>query len=1013
MHTVECALHAGLFFLEFLGMKHLLLLSLWMMFTVANAMVGHSVFTQRPNDPDAVYFNPIKGDATIALQQAINDLKSRDNYGIVYLAPGEYRISGTIYVPPSIRLIGYGNERPIVILSKNSPGFDQSYPDDEGDAKYMFWFVANTVMNGVEPAEATSGTFFQGFKNIDVKIEDGNPQAVIFRTHYAQHSFIEHVEMHIGCGKAGIFEVGNEIESVVFHGGDYGIYTRKTSPGWQMTILNTLFEGQREACIRTMEAGMTLVRVTMRNAPIGLEIWPGFTDVAFMEDCILENLSEAGVMQSGILTPTNQFNALNVVCRRVPCFLKFREGDSREVRNESEIYCVGSLSLGLSFDSMESDGEYALRNNLRSLAKMPTPPRNDIPLLPDMSQWINITDLGAVGDDNTDNTEVFLKAIEEYDVIYLPQGIYRVNKSLKFKPNTVMIGMSPVSTRIKLVENSPAFSGFGEPVPLIETPEGGRCILSGIGLEAMGFNYRAVTCKWMAGEESYMNDVHFSGWATAKGPQRFSNFSQQMSNSFMRSRIMDRGVEESWDNQHWNLWVTQGGGGIFKNIWINNTYGSCGLFVENTSTPGRIYEMSVEHHLRSEVRFSNASRWRLYALQLEEETREGNDVIPMELTGCHDLHFINFFVFRVISIVRPLAYAVRTWNSHDIHFYNFHNFTQMRFTINNSVYEANKRVSVRPWEFARLTITGNEAQRPSPGCEDGVEWLHGGFEYAEGIVHDNKGNIFFSEERLRKVYMWNTATQTLSLLLDLPWQPLSLATDTENRLLVMVKYYPQPESRNTNQRMMPLQSDLPKPSQLPDHKGTTYSWWGNFGFEPMVYAVDPSNPNATIQMLPLSSELAFDGKVDKVYYATHRWRDLHDFDSACVYRPDSFFVAPDGCTVIPRQYDLLRSSSLQPATPGGVIYQVDEFAHRVKRFNVDNQGFLSEPELFAERGEHGIATDHNGNVYIAEGNILVYDSDGQYLRTIHTPEGPNSLTCSGNYLYFTTRNSFCRVKTAD
>ena len=990
---------------------------LWTAICVASsAVTSRSVFTQRPDDPDAVYFNPTKGDVTSALQQAINALKKRDNYGIVYLAPGEYRISGTIYVPPSIRLIGYGKERPVVILSKNSPGFDQSYPDDEGDAKYMFWFISNTADEEVEPAEATSGTFFQGFENINVKVENGNPQAVVFRTHYAQHSFIEHVEMQIGNGKAGIFEAGNEIEDVVFCGGDYGIYTRKTSPGWQVTILNTLFEGQRKACIRTMEAGMTLVRVTMRHSPIGLEIWPGYTDVAFMEDCTLENLSEAGVMQSGVLTPTNQFNALNVTCRRVPCFLKFREGDQRKVENKSAIYCVDSLSLGLTFDSMESDGNHALRYNLRPLTQMPTPPRNDIPTLPDMSQWTNIMDVGAVGDDKTDNTEVFLKAIEEHDVIYLPQGIYRVSKPIKFKPNTVMIGMDPVSTRIKLAAHSPAFSGFGEPVPLIETPMGGRCILSGIGLDAMGFNYRAVTCKWMAGEESYMNDVHFSGWATVKGPQRFPGFTQEMSNSMMRPRIMDRGVEESWDNQHWNLWVTRQGGGVFKNIWINNTYGSCGLFVENTSTPGRIYEMSVEHHLRSEVRFSNASKWRIYALQLEEETREGNDVVPMELTGCNDLRFFNFFVFRVISIVRPLPYAVRIWNSSDIHFYNFHNFTQMRFTINNSVYDPNKRIAVRPWEFARLTITGKEAQRPERPCEDNVECLQSGFEYAEGIVHDNNGNVFFSEERLRKVYMWNAATKKLSLLLDLPWQPLSLATDTENRLLVMVKYYPQPKPRPSNASGSGAGgawSTLPKPDQLPDHKGTTYSWWGNFGFEPMVYCVDTSNPNATIQTLPLSKELPVAGKVEKIYYATHRWRDLHDFDSVCIYRPKEYFVAPDGCTVIPRQYDLLRSSSLQSVVPGSTIYQVDEFAHRVKRFKVDAQGFLSEPELFAERGEHGVTTDRNGNVYIAEGNILVYNSKGDYQRTIHTPEGPNSLTCSGDYLYFTTRNSFCRVKIAN
>ncbi len=67
--------------------------------------------------------------------------------------------------------------------------------------------------------------------NVDLQIEDGNPFAVALRTHYAQHSFIEHVDIHIGNGLAGMFDVGNEMEDVRFFGGEYGIYTTKPSPG--------------------------------------------------------------------------------------------------------------------------------------------------------------------------------------------------------------------------------------------------------------------------------------------------------------------------------------------------------------------------------------------------------------------------------------------------------------------------------------------------------------------------------------------------------------------------------------------------------------------------------------------------------------------------------------------------------------------------------------------------------------------------------------------------------------
>lgn len=106
----------------------------------------------------------------------------------------------------------------------------------------MFWFTDNLVNESEKPRDAGAGTFYSAISNIDLRIEDGNPHAVALRTHFAQHSFVSHVDIYIGKGKAGLFDVGNEMEDVRFFGGEYGIYTTKTSPSWQMMILNTYFE---------------------------------------------------------------------------------------------------------------------------------------------------------------------------------------------------------------------------------------------------------------------------------------------------------------------------------------------------------------------------------------------------------------------------------------------------------------------------------------------------------------------------------------------------------------------------------------------------------------------------------------------------------------------------------------------------------------------------------------------------------------------------------------------------
>ena len=95
--------------------------------------------------------------------------------------------------------------------------------------------------------------------NIDFEIGDGNAAAVAIRFHVAQHSFLSHIDFHLGSGLAGIYMVGNEAEDLHFYGGRYGILTEKTSPAWQFTLIDSSFEGQREAAIREHEAQLTLV----------------------------------------------------------------------------------------------------------------------------------------------------------------------------------------------------------------------------------------------------------------------------------------------------------------------------------------------------------------------------------------------------------------------------------------------------------------------------------------------------------------------------------------------------------------------------------------------------------------------------------------------------------------------------------------------------------------------------------------------------------------------------------
>ncbi len=473
---------------------------------------GASWYSVRLDDPKAIYLSsdsfPVRGDGvaddTAGIQSAIDKVQETTREGIVFLPEGRYRLTKTIYIWPGIRVIGYGASRPVLVLAPKTPGYG-----DAGKENLMVFFAGGRPANG-PPRDASPGTFYSALSNVDIEIGEGNPGAVGVRAHYAQHCFLAHMDFHIGSGLAGIHEAGNVAEDVHFYGGRYAIWTRTPSPGWQFTVVDGTFEGQREAAIQEGAAGLTLVRPRFRNVPTAIAIDPGFPDELWVKDARFEDISGPAVIVSLKDSPRTEINIENAVCRAVPTFALFRES-GRKVAGPGAIYGVKVFSHGLNFRDIGAVPQTRDIFQTSALNAMPAPARSDLPDLPDRDTWVNIRSLGAKGDGASDDTEILRKAIADHRTIYFPMGRYVVSNTITLKPDTVLIGLHPSATQIDLLDSTPAFQGVGSPRPLIEAPRGGTNILIGIGLYTNGINPRAVAAKWMAGADSMMNDVRFLG----------------------------------------------------------------------------------------------------------------------------------------------------------------------------------------------------------------------------------------------------------------------------------------------------------------------------------------------------------------------------------------------------------------------------------------------------------------------------------------------------------------------
>ena len=470
-------------------MKNSLLLAMALL-GVCSAALAESVITTRLDDAKAVYLtrenfgahNDGQSDSSAALQAAIDRAENHTHEGIVFVPSGRYRLTRTIYFWPGVRVFGFGPTRPVFLLPDNTPGFQQGEGvmvvftgARPGERRGRDNRVPFPPQGSVPPndtiADANSGTFYSAMSNIDFEIGDGNPAAIAIRFHVAQHAYLSHMDFHTGSGLAALTQIGNEAEDLHFYGGRYGILTEKTSPAWQFTLIDSVFEGQREAAVREHEAGLTLIRDTFRNVPTAIDIDSGYYDQLWVKDSRFENIPGAGVVISSEKNPLNEIGFENAVFQNVPAFALLRES-GKKVPGKGPIYQVSNFNYGLIVPGEGKMGTVGMLYNAKTLSALPATLTAAIRPLPPTSDWVNVHTLGVVGDGTTDDTAAIQKAIDTHPVLYFPTGHYVVRDTLTLKPHTALIGLHPTLTQIDLPDDTPGYSGVGTPRAVISAPQG-------------------------------------------------------------------------------------------------------------------------------------------------------------------------------------------------------------------------------------------------------------------------------------------------------------------------------------------------------------------------------------------------------------------------------------------------------------------------------------------------------------------------------------------------------------
>ena len=948
---------------------------------------AQSFYPVRLEDKAAVYLSNDRfgtvgdgvTDDTAGLQKAIDMVADTTRQGIVFIPEGRYRLTHTLYVWPGVRLIGYGTQRPTFVLAANTPGY-QTGPS------YMVFFAGGrtgeqrrgglqrpanapalppVAFPGTVPPtpgviDANPGTFYSAMSNVDFEIGEGNTGAVGIRFHIAQHCFLTHMNFHIGSGMAALHDIGNEGEDLHFYGGQYGIMTGRPSPGWQFTLLDSSFDGQRKAAIKEHEAGLALIHDSFKNVPTAIEIEPKHIEELWIKNSHFENISGPAIVISSENSRLTEINVEGALCDRVSVFAQFRES-GKVFSGRGKTYRVVNFTHGLIFDSSRAKGSIETRINTETLAAFPSDDAPAVHILPSQTGWANARELGAKGDGVTDDTAALQRVVDNQRIVYLPSGRYLLSDTLRLRPDTVLIGLHPSTTQLDLADNTPGFDGVGSPKPMLLAPQNGTTIVSGIGLFAGGVNSRAVAAMWMAGKDSLMDDVRFLGGHGT------NNADGSRMNPYNNTHSGDPNALYRWDAQYPSLWVLNGGGGTFADIWTPVTFSQAGLYVSDTKTEGHVYELSSEHHVRNEVKLKRVANWEIVALQTEEERGEGPQCLPLDIEDSEDITVAEMHSYRVVSSYVPFSEAIHVTNSRNIRFRNLHIYSDSKVAFDASVRDDDSGVINRELEIAALTLPGQAVigaeTSPKPPM---ATRLAGGFFNPSSATVDSQGRLYFVDPAKQNIYRYLPVEKRLEVVRDNPIDPANIFFDRSDNLMVV-----------------------------------SYAGSGT------IYSLKPDDPADRLQILKPQPAAVRPGLIPVL--PTDLWRFDSEQNTDIGGTTPWQYISPDGTTFLPagedfvdgtlyygvKMADVLRAFSLGRAIPGKTFYFSDERQKKTYATDVRADGSLANTRFFANQGGESVAVGPDGKVYLAAGQIYIYRPDGTPAGEIDVPERPISIVFGG------------------
>jgi gluconolactonase len=259
----------------------------------------------------------------------------------------------------------------------------------------------------------------------------------------------------------------------------------------------------------------------------------------------------------------------------------------------------------------------------------------------------------------------------------------------------------------------------------------------------------------------------------------------------------------------------------------------------------------------------------------------------------------------------------------------------------------------------------------APGAQ--VKKLAGDFQFTEGPAADAQGNVYFSDIPNNRILKWSLDGK-LSTFLENSGGANGLYFDKDGNLLAC---------QGGARRLVSISPKGEITVLADEYEGKKFN-----------------SPN----------DLWIDSK-GGVYFSDPRYgnREGMEQDGEHMY-----YLTPDRQKVIRVISDMVRPNGVIGTPNGRRLYVADAGANKTYAYRINEDGTLTDKQLFAEQGSDGMTLDSRGNLYLTSKTVTVYSRRGEKVAEIQVPEGPANVTFGGpdnQTLFITARTSLYSIPT--